>query len=46
MPKVGSKHFKYDSKGKKEAKSYAKKTGQKMMMSEKKMSKMMRKGMK
>lgn len=44
MPKVGSKHFSYSAKGKKEAKAHAKKTGQKMMMSEKGMSKMMRKG--
>lgn len=37
MPKVGSKHFAYTPKGKKAAKSYAKKTGQKMMMSPKAM---------
>ena len=30
MPKVGSKVFKYDKKGKAEAKKYAKKTGKKM----------------
>ena len=30
MPKVGKKHFSYTEKGKKAAKSYAKKTGQKM----------------
>lgn len=37
MPKVGkgksAKHFPYTAKGKKAAKSYASKTGQKMMMS-------------
>ena len=32
MPKVGSKHFAYTSKGKKAAKRYAKKTGMKMTM--------------
>ena len=30
MPKVGKKKFDYTEKGKKDAKSYAKKTGQKM----------------
>ena len=30
MPKVGKRHFAYTEKGKKAAKSYAKKTGQKM----------------
>ena len=30
MPKVGKKHFKYDEKGKKAAKKYAKKTGKKV----------------
>lgn len=32
MPKVGKKKFAYGKKGKKAAKAYAKKTGQKMMM--------------
>jgi len=45
MPKVGKKKFTYTKKGKKAAKAYAKKTGNKMMMSEKQMYKM-RKGMK
>ena len=31
MPMVGTKKFAYTEKGKKEAKSYAKKTGKKMM---------------
>lgn len=31
MPMVGTKKFAYTAKGKKEAKSYAKKTGKKMM---------------
>ena len=30
MPKVGKKKFDYTEKGKKDAKSYSKKTGQKM----------------
>ena len=30
MPKVGKKHFSYSDKGRKAAKKYAKKTGQKM----------------
>ena len=30
MPKVGNKHFAYSPKGKKAAKSYAKKTGKKV----------------
>ena len=30
MPKVGKKHFSYSVKGKKAAKSYAKKTGKKV----------------
>lgn len=37
MPKVGKKHFSYTKKGKATAKKYAKKTGQKMMMGERKM---------
>ena len=32
MPKVGNKHFSYDTKGKAAAKSYANKTGGKMKM--------------
>ena len=36
MPKVGKKHFAYTEKGKKEAKDYAKKTGQKMTKKKKK----------
>ena len=42
MPKVGTKHFSYTSKGKKAAKLYAKKTGEKMMMSKKQMNKDMK----
>lgn len=42
MPKVGKKSFSYSSKGKAKAKAYAKKTGEKMMMNEKKMKKMMK----
>jgi len=30
MPKVGSKHFSYTAKGRKAAKSYAKKTGKRV----------------
>lgn len=30
MPKVGGKHFSYSTKGRKAAKSYAKKTGKKV----------------
>lgn len=45
MPKVGSKKFSYTPKGKKAAKSYAKKTGKKMMMDKNEM-KEMKKGMK
>ena len=30
MPKVGDKHFSYSAKGRKAAKSYAKKTGKKV----------------
>ena len=30
MPKVGGKHFSYSAKGRKAAKSYAKKTGKKV----------------
>ena len=30
MPKVGKKHFSYSTKGRKAAKSYAKKTGKKV----------------
>jgi len=33
MPKVGKKHFKYDAKGMKKAKDYAKKTGKKVKYS-------------
>ena len=36
MPKVGKKHFAYTEKAKKDAKSYAKKTGQKMTKKKKK----------
>jgi len=36
MPKVGKKHFSYSEKGKKSAKAYAKKTGQKMTKKKKK----------
>ena len=35
MPKVGKKHFKYTSKGKRAAKRYAKKTGQKASYTDK-----------
>lgn len=36
MPRVGSKHFKYTKNGKKAAKRYAKKTGQKVRNAKKK----------
>jgi len=35
MPTVGKKHFAYSAKGKKAAKSYAKKTGKKMTVKKK-----------
>ena len=37
MPKVGKKEFGYSKKGIKKAKKYARKTGEKMMMSKKRM---------
>ena len=37
MPKVGKKEFSYSKKGIKKAKKYARKTGEKMMMSKKRM---------
>ena len=39
MPKVGNKLFSYGKKGYLKAKKFAKKTGKKMMVSKKKMSK-------
>jgi len=39
MPKVGNKHFPYTKAGEKQAKAYAKKTGQKVALPKKKNTK-------
>lgn len=39
MPKVGSKHFTYDARGRRKAKAYAKKTGKKVVNKKKSKSK-------
>ena len=39
MPKVGAKHFTYDARGRRKAKSHAKKTGKKVTYKKKSKSK-------